>query len=48
MEVKAAMEMQRHLGETGLSLHHLIMSYLRVCTMFDLGLLNCIEQTLKK
>ena len=48
MEVEAAMEMQRHLDETGLSLHHLYMSYLRVCTMFDLGLLNRIEQTVTK
>jgi hypothetical protein len=35
MEVEAAMEMQRHLDETGLSLHLLCMSYVWVCTMFD-------------
>ena len=40
MDVEAAMEMQRHLDETGLSLHHLCMSYLWVCTMFAHGLLG--------
>ena len=40
MDVEAAMEMQRHLDETGLSLHHLCMSYPWVCTMFAHGLLG--------
>ena len=40
MDVKAAMEMQRHLDETGLNLHHLCMSCLWVCTMFAHGLLG--------
>ena len=40
MDVEAAMEMQRHLDETGFSLHHLCMSYLWVCTMFAHGLLG--------
>jgi hypothetical protein len=39
MDVEAAVEMQRHLEETGLSLHHLCMSYLWVCTIFAHGLL---------
>ena len=40
MDVEAAMEMQQHLDETGLSLHHLFLSYLLVCTMFAHGLLG--------
>ena len=40
MEVEAAMEMQRHLDETGLSLHHLFMKDVWVCTMFDPSLLS--------
>jgi hypothetical protein len=34
MEVEAAMEMQRHLDETGLSLHHLWLRTVWVCTQF--------------
>ena len=44
MEVEAAMEMQRHLDETGLSLHHLCRRdvWVPVCTimMFDQSLLS--------
>ena len=40
MEVEAAMEMQQHLDETGLSLHLLCMSCFWVCTMFDQSLLS--------
>ena len=41
MEVEAAaMEMQRHLDETGLSLHHLCRRDVWVCTMFDQSLLS--------
>ena len=40
MEVEAAMEMQLHLDETGLSLHHLFMKDVWVCTMFDPSLLS--------
>ena len=39
MDVEAAKEMQRHLDKKGLSLHHLCMSYVWVCTMFALDLL---------
>ena len=47
MDVEAAMEMQRHLDETGLSLHHLCMSYHWVCTMFAPSFARfCIEQTI--
>jgi hypothetical protein len=35
MEVEAAMEMQQHLDETGLSLHHLWLKAVWVCTVFD-------------
>ena len=35
MEVEVAMEMQRHLDETGLSLHHLCMRDDWVCSMFE-------------
>ena len=40
MDVEAGMVMQRHLDETGLSLHHLCMNYLWVCTMFAYGFLG--------
>ena len=36
MEVEAAMEMQRHLDETSLSLHNLWLRAVWVCTQFDL------------
>ena len=38
MDAEAAMEMQRHLDETGLSLRHLFMSYFCCCTHDLLGL----------
>jgi hypothetical protein len=40
LSLEAVMEMQRHLDETGLSLHLLCMSYVWVCTMFDQSLLS--------